>query len=69
MIQIFPAAKIRIDPLARRERVVVCTTDEAGNLHIMGLEKYLRRGRSRIGQGRGGQILSASTSAKRHKES
>lgn len=66
MIQIFPAAKIKIDPFAQRERVVVCTIDPEGNLHIMGLEKYLRRGRSQQGRG---EFPTSRTSAQRLKGS
>jgi hypothetical protein len=53
MIHIFPTQKVHIDPHAKREPLVVCTTDLAGNLHVLGLEKYLCRGRRRktqIGQ-------------------
>jgi len=62
MIHIFPVQKINIDPVARRERLVVCTADRDGNLHIMGLEKYLRRGRRHIGQGRR-EVLTAENPA------
>jgi hypothetical protein len=58
MIRIFPIQKVYIDPRARRARLVVCTTDPDGNLHVLGLEQYLRRGRHRPGQaGREGRTL------------
>lgn len=60
MIHIFPTQKVHMDPRARRARLVVCTTDRDGNLHVMGLETYLRRGR-RLQQGKG-KLLTPRTS-------
>lgn len=53
MIHIFPTHKVKVDPRAERERLLVCTQDEHGNLRIMGLGKYLKKGRQQKGQGRG----------------
>jgi hypothetical protein len=45
MIEILPSQKIKIDPLADRERFLVFEKDETGSLHITGFERYLERTR------------------------
>jgi hypothetical protein len=53
MIHIFPVLKMKVDALAAREQLLVCTTDQEGNLLITGLEKYLKREQRRRRRGRG----------------
>lgn len=43
MAHIFPAQKVKVDPLAAHERFVVCVRDQDGALRITGLRRYLKR--------------------------
>jgi len=55
MIHIFPIHKVKVDTLADREHLLICTTDQEGNLLITGLAKYLKREQRRRQKGRAGR--------------
>ena len=60
MIHIFPVHKVKVEARATREQLLVCTTDQEGNLLITGLENYLKREQRRRQKGRGRETASGS---------